>query len=315
MQKMATLSLPASLCRSSTDQSSKQKNYNLSCHKHVVRLIDKDMDPIILKNEDSEVTATPLATLQEQERKEKKESKNRSKHIVKDQRKLNESWRIAYEKIRFHDDQRSKRPLVVYQILSNESGKIKKINYWLILFDFTSAKIVGQVPLRFPDLELLYEPSVSIAACNKLQCKENDSKKGYNYAQNFQLSFALGHQRRIKIVEYKIGWQEIYSSDDANVKMNHVGTREVILQKKEPGQLHDKFQYQLIPLLSIRNAIIGTQLVECASQADMYVFDSLEDTYPEKMPVNPLIEKIGYKINRSRLTGEIAAVMAYAKVN
>lgn len=67
--------------------------------------------------------------------------------------------------------------------------------------------------------------------------------------------------------------------------------------------------------MSIRNTIIGTQLVECSGQADIFIFDSLEDTYAEKIPVNPLIEKIGYKINRSRLTGEIAAVMAYAKVN
>lgn len=128
-------------------------------------------------------------------------------------------------------------------MLSNESEKIKKINYWLILFDFAAAEIVGQVPLRFPDLELLYEPSVSITGCSQLHCKENEAKKGYNYAQNFQISFALGHQRRIKIIEYKISWQEIYNSDDADVKMNHVGTREIIQQKKEPGQLYDKFQY------------------------------------------------------------------------
>ena len=47
----------------------------------------------------------------------------------------------------------------------------------------------------------------------------------------------------------------------------------------------------------------------------MYIFDNFEDSYPDKIPINPLIDKIGYKIYRSRLSGEIATVMAYAKAN
>lgn len=49
--------------------------------------------------------------------------------------------------------------------------------------------------------------------------------------------------------------------------------------------------------------------------ADIFIFDEADDTYPAKIPINPLVEKLGYKLYRSRLTGEMAAIMAYAKVD
>ena len=54
-----------------------------------------------------------------------------------------ESWRIKYEKVREADDARGIRPLLCYQIISNESMKIKRINYWFILFDFAEGRIAG----------------------------------------------------------------------------------------------------------------------------------------------------------------------------
>ena len=99
------------------------------------------------------------------------------------------------------------------------------------------------------------------------------------------------------------------------MKANHIATREIILNKQQPGEITKDFRYQLIPLFNIRNSIIGTQLVECAENPDLYIFDNKDDTYPEKISINPLVEKLGYKLNRSKITGEMKSVIAYAKIS
>lgn len=116
-------------------------------------------------------------------------------------------------------------------------------------------------------------------------------------------------------MDFKISWDEIYKSPERNAKMNHIGTREVILKKSKQGSMFEDFKWQLIPLYNVRHQIIGTQLIECAYPADIFIFENQLDTYPLNIPINPLVKKLGYKINRSRLTGEMASVMAYVSIN
>jgi len=56
--------------------------------------------------------------------------------------------------------------------------KIRQINYWFALFDFAEGRIAGQVPLKFPELDILYEPNVSISASGKLSREELRSPQG-----------------------------------------------------------------------------------------------------------------------------------------
>jgi len=41
--------------------------------------------------------------------------------------KLEESWRIIYERVRFSDDDRTERPIVVQQTIKNERQKLLEI--------------------------------------------------------------------------------------------------------------------------------------------------------------------------------------------
>lgn len=98
--------------------------------------------------------------------------------------KLIQSWKFTYEKVRFEDDNRTIRPLIVSQSVSNESEKLTEIKFWFIMFDFAKRSIVEQIPLRFPELELLYLPNVSISASNQMTSAAN-ALQGMDYAQNF----------------------------------------------------------------------------------------------------------------------------------
>ena len=42
------------------------------------------------------------------------------------------------------------------------------------------------------------------------------------------------------------------------IEIYHIGTKEVILRKMEPGKIKDEFDSQLIPLLDEYNNIQGT---------------------------------------------------------
>lgn len=58
----------------------------------------------------------------------------------------------------------------------------------------------------------------------------------------------MAHQRRVKIVEFRLSWGEVRHEDDLmvtsyvkEVEILHVGTKEFILKKDTPGSIEDTF--------------------------------------------------------------------------
>jgi len=54
-----------------------------------------------------------------------------------------ESWRIIFEKIRYFDDNRIVRPMIIMRIQSYESEEIHDISYWFVVMDLVKNKILG----------------------------------------------------------------------------------------------------------------------------------------------------------------------------
>lgn len=161
--------------------------------------------------------------------------------------KFIENWQLTYERIRFADDKINIRPLAIQQNTLNENEKIVKVCLWLTMFDFEQCQIVGQRVLQLPDLEVLYEPEVSISASTNLYKKAYDII-GFEYQQNFQVAICLKHQRRVKMMDFRIKWNEILGRDDKGVEICHVATRELILAKQYMGLLNESFDFILLPM-------------------------------------------------------------------
>jgi len=109
-------------------------------------------------------------------------------------------------------------------------------------------------------------------------------------------------------------WSEVNYSPDYEVSIQHQGTRELIFSKKKEGSLFQDFTWELIPYFNVRNRIIGTQLIESGQMSDLLIFDNKDDTYPENIPENPLIQAQGYKLYRGKRQGGMHMVMAYSKI-
>ena len=90
--------------------------------------------------------------------------------------KLDENWRVIYEKIQFSDDDRTQRPLVVCQTINNERGKFKEIQIWLCIFDFEEKKLVKQKPIWFPELDLTYEPQSICLSASSEPVRDRENK-------------------------------------------------------------------------------------------------------------------------------------------
>lgn len=141
------------------------------------------------------------------------------------------------------------------------------------MFDFLHCLIVGQTYLKLPDLDMIHEPYLSISASSQLQATQFYSSgiaMGSEFCQNFQISISFKHQNRVKMMEFCIKWNEIKGKMDRATEILHIATKELIFDRK----LQINEDLILLPTFDHHNKIKGTQLVECANNPFIFIFEN-----------------------------------------
>jgi hypothetical protein len=100
-----------------------------------------------------------------------------------------------------------------------------------------------------------------------------------------------------------------------DIEIYHIGTKELILRKSEPGKIKDEFDSQLIPLLNEYNNIHGTQLIFSSRESNpmIYYIPNTTETY-KSFDMNPVIDKQGYLLYRNKLDFKLDAILAYSQI-
>lgn len=99
--------------------------------------------------------------------------------------KMEQSWRIVYERVRFSDDDRTERPIVVYQTIRNERQKFREIQFWLCVFNFQDNEITQSKAIWLPELDIKYEPQSVCLSASSEPMRISESADTMDFHQNF----------------------------------------------------------------------------------------------------------------------------------
>lgn len=115
-------------------------------------------------------------------------------------------------------------------------------------------------------------------------------------------------------VLYDFSADPIYGS----YKILVIGGRELFLSSKQKNPKENRSKAFLIPYLSKKNDIIGTQLIlsgeNTGRREQVFIFEN-EVEQQGSMPSSVLIEFQGFKLYRSETDGSIIAVMAFVQLS